>query len=153
MPFGNAPFSPNSTHLATCEWHNIYIRNIPSGEPVLCLPTGHTSSLNSIAFSPQGTCVASASDDATIRICSVRLSESSDNTSNSDTTTKWQLRPDGWVIGSDSELLLWVPPDLHASLLWPSNTTLFSTNGYVRLNFDGARIGEEWANSYEPANS
>jgi WD40 repeat protein len=61
----------------------------------------------------------------------------------------WTMNDDGWVQGPRSEYLIWVPPDLRTSLLRPQNTLVISPRGWLKLDFDGASIGEDWTKIYE----
>jgi hypothetical protein len=51
---------------------------------------------------------------------------------------------DGWVLGSKSELLFWVPPSLRQGLFWP-NTHIF-IGKFATTKLDLARFvhGESW---------
>ncbi|KAL5504836.1 hypothetical protein ACEPAH_7499 [Sanghuangporus vaninii] len=41
-------------------------------------------------------------------------------------------------------LLLWIPPDLRATLWRPRNTGIFSCDFYTKLDFSDAALGERW---------
>ena len=60
-------FSPDGTHMMIMEDESIRFRNIQTGEEVSW--SGHTDALSFVAFSPDGKCTVSASNDATICIC------------------------------------------------------------------------------------
>lgn len=55
----------NPALLASASLHNIYLSEVPSGACRATL-TGHTSSLNSVAFSPDGRTLVSASSNFTV---------------------------------------------------------------------------------------
>lgn len=61
------------------------------------------------------------------------------------------MRKDGWVVDDNSNLLIWVPQDLHDALMQPSLVLELSHRGYVNLDFDNALLGELWTGCYEPA--
>lgn len=60
-------FSPNGYYLAVGAGREAYIQNVRTGAIIL-RKTGHTSRVRSISFSPDGKCVATASDDGTARV-------------------------------------------------------------------------------------
>ncbi|EUC53950.1 vegetative incompatibility protein HET-E-1, putative [Rhizoctonia solani AG-3 Rhs1AP] len=102
---------------------------------------GYAGWIKSVAYSPNRTYVAS-SQDKSIRIWDVSTQP------DSSPLIKCVLDEHGWVVNKRFRRLIWVPVDLRSSLIWPRNTALLSRDGYIRLKFDGALMGEEWANSW-----
>ncbi|KAL5633842.1 hypothetical protein ACGC1H_005881 [Rhizoctonia solani] len=117
----------------------VHIWDAQTGDSIFGPLKGHTNGVISVAYSPDGTYVASASADKSIRIWDVSTHL------DSSPLNKWELDKDRWVVDERSARLIWVPVDLRGSLMWPRNTALLSRDGYVRLSFDGAMIGEDWA--------
>ncbi|KAM0518155.1 hypothetical protein ACHAPE_004562 [Trichoderma viride] len=60
-------FSPDSNYMATIAGDVVYIWDLRSRRKPSIL-TGHESGVNAIAFSPDGSCLASASKDGTVRV-------------------------------------------------------------------------------------
>ncbi|CAE6437631.1 unnamed protein product [Rhizoctonia solani] len=63
----------------------------------------------------------------------------------------WVLDEDGWLRDeSRNHPLVWIPPDLRESLIWPHNTLLISSRGTFELDFANAHLGESWGKCYRP---
>jgi hypothetical protein len=62
----------------------------------------------------------------------------------------WTLTDDGWVIDDQSQLLIWVPPDLRDTLLRPRGILRISTDGSVQLDLANAKLGLSWTECYFP---
>ncbi|CAE7145177.1 unnamed protein product [Rhizoctonia solani] len=135
-------FSRDGTRIVSGSWDKtVHIWDAQTGASIFGPLKGHTKFVKCVAYSPDGAYAASGSQERTIRIWDARVR--SDGHSNK---VDWVLNEDGWVVDAESRRLIWVPPDLRKSLMWPRNTALISRDGYVRLNFDGALVGEYWAN-------
>ncbi|CUA74718.1 Notchless protein homolog 1 [Bos taurus] [Rhizoctonia solani] len=142
-------FSRESTHVVSgSEDQTVHVWNTKAGTSIFGPLRGHQNSVTSLAFSPDSTYVASGSHDTDIRIWDIRQYNSSDEFSADSGVTEWVLDNNGWVVDGQQRRLIWVPPNLRASLLWPRNVALLSRNGYMRLNFEGSFFGEVWANCW-----
>ncbi|CAE6416155.1 unnamed protein product [Rhizoctonia solani] len=143
-------YSPDGTHIVSGGVDNaICIWNAETGERLMGPIKWHTNSVNSISFSPDGTRIATGSDDHAIRVTNIAQDRQYLSDSSTPTGNNWELKPDGWVVDDQGRLLVWVPSELHASLMWPETELLISRKGWLRLNFSGAVLGESWAESYE----
>ena len=110
----------------------------PIGQPL----EGHSSIVNSVGFSPDGSRIVSGSFDNTIRLWDAEVSDIV-------STSSWpgysQLLPSGWVVNSDAEKLFWVPPWNRASLCLPGNTMTISRYGTSTiLDFSRFVHGTVW---------
>ncbi|KAF8756927.1 WD40 repeat-like protein, partial [Rhizoctonia solani] len=125
----------------------------------------------SLAFFPGGKYLVSGSKDGVLRIIDVRPESSMvgpvvllmHNTLTTMTpiplTRPQMVHPNSWTgewtrtggLGiSQSRLLVWVPPGLHSSLMWPRDKRLMSEKGWLKLDFEGVCIGESWTECYHP---
>ncbi|KAG8777493.1 hypothetical protein FRC12_000360 [Ceratobasidium sp. 428] len=64
--------SPNENHIAVSSDNNIQIWDTRTGQPVGPLLEGHTGTVLSVAYSPDGAYLVSGSEDCTLRIWDVR---------------------------------------------------------------------------------
>ncbi|KAG8705870.1 hypothetical protein FRC09_002715, partial [Ceratobasidium sp. 395] len=78
---------------------------------------GHMDRIESVAFSPNDMRIVSGSFDRVIRVWDVSQS----TTNVPDIAEDWSMNDDGWVIGRDGRVLLWVPSDLRTGLMRPQN--------------------------------
>ncbi|CAE6415839.1 unnamed protein product, partial [Rhizoctonia solani] len=120
----------------------LFIWDAQSGGMILGPIEGHTESITMVRFSSDDTQILSHSHDGAVRIHDVRTVQPTAN------CVEWKLNKDGWVTDNQSNLLCWVPLDLHANLVWQRTTDLISVVGNVRLKIDEARIGKAWIESY-----
>ena len=97
-----------------------------TGNPLFPPFSGHTKWINSVCFFPDGTRFATGSLDGTIRIWT--LVEIPDK-------TNWELRHDGWVVGDNSELMMWIPTDLREYVCSQRNIGVLNRPLYIKLHF------------------
>ncbi|CCO37714.1 hypothetical protein RSOLAG1IB_10816 [Rhizoctonia solani AG-1 IB] len=64
--------------------------------------------------------------------------------------SSFSLNDDGWLFDSQGRRLLWVPSDLRDSLIHPPTDLLIGDRDFMKLDFDGAKLGDLWADCYRP---
>jgi WD40 repeat protein len=104
--------------------------------------TGHTGSVMSVTFSPDGH-VVSGSHDWTIRLSNVTIgkTESADDV---DLTEHFAINDEGWICGSKGELLMWIP-SAHREYLHRRSTVWISGGRGTILNFSNFTHGRDWS--------
>ena len=122
--------------------------------------TGHTDTIQSLAYSPTEDILASGSADKTVKVWDVPTILRSSrkglkraiHTAASDEQdfSDWILGKDGWILGGPErrDLLMWVPPDLRRTLFLPQNTAICSDFS-TKLDFAGAALGERWTECFK----
>ena len=102
-------YSPDGRHLAVASGIGIWIYDASTGNEIDLL-TGHTGSVNSVAFSPNGQTLATGSRDDTIRLWDVRTGNEIDLlTGHTNTVFSVAFSPNGQTLatGSWREIRLW----------------------------------------------
>jgi len=110
-----------------------------TGTTVLAPLEGHTDCVNSVAFSPDGTCVVSGSGDKTIQVSRIMWAALGEGLF-SDSSS---LTEDGWILGRNKELMLWVPHSERTGLWRPSSACIIGQNS-TKLDFDHFVHGTSW---------
>src|SRR5712675_1682018 len=135
-------FSPDGSRIVSGSWDNtICLWDAEPGDPIGKPLEGHSSRVLSVAFSPDGSRIVSGSLDNTIRLWDAKVS---DIVSTSSWPGFFQLLPSGWVVDSDAEKLLWVPPWNRVGLCFPRNTITISRDGATILDFSRFVHGKAW---------
>ena len=101
-----------------------------TGKPLFPPFMSRADRINSVCFFPDETRFATGSFDGTIRIWTL------DEITNE---TNWRLRDNGWVVGKNGELMMWIPRDLRDRVCGHSNISMFNCSFYVKLDFGTER--------------
>ncbi|EJD06306.1 WD40 repeat-like protein [Fomitiporia mediterranea MF3/22] len=169
-PVTSVSFSPDGAYIASGSVDRaVIIWDASSGKPVSGPYKGHSGGITCVAFSPDSARVVSCSFDGTIRIWAVSSNEgvsaSSGETSDNmvallstvasgsinEGFAGWTLADNGWILGPQNELLLWLPPDIRSTLWRPQNAAVFSCEFSTKLNFRNAACGQRWKECFNPA--
>ncbi|QRV82834.1 Vegetative incompatibility protein HET-E-1 [Ceratobasidium sp. AG-Ba] len=140
----SAVFSHDSHIISGAADNTIRIWDAQSGDMVVGPLYAHTDWVKSIACSPDGRLVASGSYDGSIRVWDWHKLISKPQRDRH----WWTVDADGWVVGHDSSLLFWVPPDLRTGLKWPQSVGIIQERGEWELDLSGAYIGREWTKCF-----
>ena len=108
---GNSAYSPDGTRLAVAGSIGIWIYNAQTYQEIALL-TGHTGRVTSIAFSPDGSVLASGSQDNTARLWDPMTGEHGLTlTGHTGSVNSVAFSPDGSVLASGSGDWLWKETD------------------------------------------
>jgi WD40 repeat protein len=151
---------------------------MPQVEAQLKVLNGHTSAVNSVAFSMDCIHIVSCSQDESVRVwdglsrtelkmvASQVFSSDRTNTyaqSSRDVSLQvpiagplslpWTRTQDQWIITlPDTNRLMWVPHGIHIPLsVFPYTELIISCHGSISINFQHCRIGYDWASCYVSA--
>ncbi|KAB5588999.1 Vegetative incompatibility protein HET-E-1 [Ceratobasidium theobromae] len=152
-------FSPDGRHIVSgSDDGTVVVSDANNGAVVAGPFKGHTSWVRSVAFSPDGTSVVSGSWDRTIRVWDVRSFISSAHPRKHDpisTNHQKKYLPaaqittnnDGWVTNQNSDLLVWVPPEVD-QYLPPHHTLLIGPQGSTPIDYKERLLGDDWRQCY-----
>lgn len=147
--------SPDGKHIVSGSADNtVRVWNVESGGVFRASlqVAKHDDYVRSVAISPDGQFVTSGSDDQTIQVWDnafkAPTSFSSDLTSILPSTSSvlqdscnLASLKEGWIIGPEGQLLLWIPSDLHPSV---SNDMLLISDGSSKLDLEDFAHGALW---------
>jgi WD40 repeat protein len=151
-------FSQDGKRIASGSWDDtIRVWDAETGDVVSGPFQGHSDEVNSVAFSKDGNRIVSGSDDMTIRVWDVgdfeapRSSKGFASPSHIPTTgfVDRSKLVNGWILGSDSGLLFWVPPWNRKGLFWPRNTAVIA-DGLTKVDLGRFVHGTSWQQCYGP---
>ncbi|KAF8752949.1 WD40 repeat-like protein [Rhizoctonia solani] len=158
-------FSPNGLYIVSGSWDNtVCVWDAQTGKILLGPLRRHTNMVLCVQFSPDSSHVVSCSLDGTIRFWDVSSCATKSQTQeemaggesqtahpgqdHSKALDSWTLDDEGWAVDSENRRLVWVPSDLRVPLPIPPNDLTISDQGDMRLDFDGAMMGETWTDCF-----
>jgi WD40 repeat protein len=137
-------FSPDGQHIVSgSDDRTIRVWNAMTGEMAAGPFTGHTDWVRSVAFSPDGQHVVSGSEDQTIRVSNVTIGKT-ETTNDVAFTDHSVINNEGWICGSNGELLMWIP-SVHREFLHRPRTIWISGKRVTILNLSNFVHGRSWA--------
>ncbi|CAE6422052.1 unnamed protein product [Rhizoctonia solani] len=146
-------FSPDDNFIASSANHTIRLWNLSTGDLVGGPYEGHCELVWSVAFSPSGTHIVSGSHDGTIRFWDIKDAATIASGQSAGTNAiadEWELDLDGWI-KQGSDLLLWVPHEVARSLLTPHCSSVITSSGPLRVDFNRKlKLGTSWKDCHIP---
>ncbi|KAF9058820.1 WD40-repeat-containing domain protein, partial [Rhodocollybia butyracea] len=171
-------FSPDGKRIVSgSDDRSVRIWNAETGKPEGNPLQGHGSGVRSVAFSPDGKRIVSGSEDMSVRIWDAETAKAEETDTSSSATVPtsanikyslsfcpWHnshhhlhsssslqmvsLQHNGWLCGSDSSLIIWIPPEYRNGLLVPPLQVLISSSHMRSLNLQNFVHGIFWAQCY-----
>ena len=134
---GSVCFSPDGRCIASLsDESSISMWDAFTGDLIFGPLKGHLGPVNCVSFLPDGKRLASASGDGRIRIWSV---------DDCPKFVPWKLRVDnGWIVGKNDELLIWLPTELRDTLITPGTVSILNRSFSTILDFSKCHDGDEW---------
>ncbi|KAF8751543.1 WD domain, G-beta repeat [Rhizoctonia solani] len=138
--------SPDGTLAASGSFdRTIGLWDVRTGTLLAPLLQGHTGRVLSVAFSPDGKHIISGSDDGTVRVWNIGTAIKMKD----ETARNWVAKEDGWVMGPESEVVLWLPPDLAPRFPVPPCSGIIRDRGCLLADIGNAVYGNGWESCYD----
>ena len=129
-------FSPDGkTFLSGSNDQTIRVWDVESGESICDPFVGDSGFVRIVEYFPDGNRFASGSSDGTIRIWSIPKED-----------IEWNMRKDGWIIGKNNELLIWIPNELRHTVIMSTCSLTINCPFETKLDFSGHFEGRSWTN-------
>ncbi|KIM32666.1 hypothetical protein M408DRAFT_184821 [Serendipita vermifera MAFF 305830] len=139
-------FSPDGKRLMSGSYdQTIRMWDAETGKMVAGPLKRQTGGVLSVAFSPDGGRIVSGSGDNTVRVCSAPMRGPVKSLGTALCFNDTSMIEDGWVLGPNSELLFWVPPDLRTGLYRPGDVLVIGRCLKTKLDMTSFVHGESWA--------
>ncbi|KAE9390724.1 hypothetical protein BT96DRAFT_750505, partial [Gymnopus androsaceus JB14] len=122
----------------------VYVWNAETGMIIGEPLQGYTASVNSVVFSSDGKRIVAGSDDQRVHIWKNETLTDSDMLKNTFSLSFFHLNSDGWICGTDSSLLLWIPPEYRSGLMLPHMQILISRCSPISLDLSNFVHGKDW---------
>ena len=135
-------FSPDGKHIACGSHRTIQLWTVETDGPGSKPLEGHQDWVSCVSFSPDGKYIASGSRDSTIRIYNHDSAKQIRHDLRRPQTTTFlhqyligsvmtdsSTRREGWLQYPSSDLMLWVPPELHLGLYLPGVVHVIGVDG------------------------
>ena len=123
-------FAPDGERIVSgSEDNTARVWGAVTGQPLFPPFKGHKHSIESVCFFPDGRRFATGSYDGTIGIWTL----------GTPTDTNWELRDNGWVVGENGELMMWIPIDLRGDVCGHRNICMLNRSFYIKLDFGTKR--------------
>ena len=186
-------FSPDGRHIVSgSSDRTIQLWDAQTGGQVGNPLQGHTFSVWSVAFSPDGRHIVSGSGDGTIRLWDAQTGGTTESSLHNEmfkckptfvapppicfsSSTEHELhisqslfldlssmmkdcrdlvylQNDGWIVGPNKKLLLWIPSFYHSSFHYTPWTRLVMPRGTPELDLSRMAHGSAWSKCYSPNN-
>ncbi|GAB1525174.1 hypothetical protein RhiTH_008331 [Rhizoctonia solani] len=138
--------SPDGTMAASGSLdRTIGLWDVQTGTLLAPLLQGHTDGVFSVAFSRDGKHVISGSGDGTVRVWNIGTAIKMKD----EAARNWVVMEDGWVMEAESEVVLWLPPDLASRFLIPPCSRIIHACGSVQADLAEVSNDNRWVNCYD----
>ena len=111
---------------------------------------GHTAPVLAVAFSFDGMRVVSGARNLIVRIWELgdQSDSDADDVEEENKVSHSEVSGDGWLVGPNGELLMWLPEDRRPVLSIPSNPTGRILDFSTKRKLTGSTLGQGWCNGY-----